>query len=297
MNNTNEKENNLFKKLGAMTWLLHKYHQKNHHNHENIKKHYEKYTESRILALLKLQEEIGSKELMFILDIPKHHFEEALEKMKKEEYLLLTDSENDVFIKLTEKGRSAEIKNEKSEFNSIFDCLSEEEKENLNSYIDTIVSSLKTKFKNNSDNDTEFSDDFQRDSFHGKNLEHPGMDKKEFYRSFLLNHGMNDNFNRCGERHNSHRYPGFHGRHDMERRRHEGHESYRDFMFGRDQRHGESDNGRFDIRDERCGHGQGFHRNFYRDREYDKRCDMQIDKYRSGHGFPEEFAFFCRKGK
>ena len=281
MNNTNKKENNLFKKLGTVAWLLHKYHQKNHHNPENMKKHYEKYTESRILTLMKLQEEISSKELMFILDIPKHHFEEIIEKMNKEEYLLLTDSENDTLIKLSEKGRSAEIKNEKSEFDYLFDCLSEEEKENFISCIDTIISSLKTRLKNNSDNDTGLFDDFRKGGFHEKDLEH---------------HRMNDNFNKCGERYNPHRCPDFHGRHDMERRRHKDHESYRDFMFDKCRRHGEFRR-KFDITDERYSHGHDFHRSFDRTGEYDKRYDMQIQKCRSGHDLSEDPAFFYHKRK
>ena len=298
MNNTIERENNLFKKVASMTWVLHKYHQKNHHNPENTRKHFEKYTENRILALLKLQEEISSKELMFLLGIPKHHFEEAVEKMKKKEIILLTDSENNTIVQLTEKGRSAEIKNEKSEFDSIFDCLSEEEKENLGHYIDTIVSSVKSKFEDNSDNDTEFFDNFpkERDAFCKKDFEHHGMGGKEFYRSFMLNHRMNGDFNRCGEKHNPHRHPDFHGRHDMERRRHGDHDSHRDFMFDRDPRF-EGFDRRFDMRNEKCGHGHGFQRDFDRNRDYDKRYDMESEKCRSGHGFPEDFEFFCHKRK
>ena len=56
MNNTNERENSLFKKFAAMAWILHKYHQKNHHKHENMRNNREKHIENRILALLKLQE-------------------------------------------------------------------------------------------------------------------------------------------------------------------------------------------------------------------------------------------------
>ena len=296
MNNTIERENNLFKKVASMTWVLHKYHQKNHHNPQNTKKHYEKYTENRILALLKLQEEISSKELMFILGIPKHHYKEAVEKMEKEEFIQLTDSENNTIIKLTEKGRSAEIKNEKSEFDSIFDCLSEEEKENLGHYIDTIVSSVKSKFEEDSENDTEFFDDFhkERNEFCRKDFAHPGMDGKEFYRSFLLNHGMNSNFNKCGEK----RHPDFHGRHGLERRRHGGHDSHRDFMFDRDPRFERFDR-RFDMENERCGHGHGhdFHRDFDRNKNHDKRYGMESEKCRSGHGFPEDFDFFYHKRK
>ena len=300
MNNTIERENNLFKKVASMTWVLHKYHQKNHHNSQNTKKHYEKYTENRILALLKLQEEISSKELMFILGIPKHYYKEAVEKMEKEEFILLTDSDNDTILKLTEKGRSAEIKNKKSEFDSIFDCLSEEEKENFGHYIDTIVSSVKSKFEDNSDNDTEFFDNFhiERDEFCRRDFAHPGIDGKEFYRSFLLNHGMDSNFNRCGEKHSPHRHPDFHGRHGMERRGHGRHDSHRDFMFERDPRFDRSDK-RFDTRNERCGHthGHNFHRDFDRNRDFDKGYDMESEKCRPGHDIPEDFEIFYHKRK
>ncbi len=296
MTNTIKKENNLFKKVASMTWILHKYHQKNHQNSGNKRRHYEKYTENRILALLKLQEEISSKELMFILGIPKYHYKEALEKMKKEDFILLTDSENDTIVNLTEKGRLSEIKNEKSEFDSIFDCLSEEEKENFGHYIDTIVSSVKSKFEDNSDNDTEFFDNFHkgRDEFCSRDFVHPGMGGKEFHRPFPLNHGMDGNFSRCGEKHKPHGHPDFHGRHDMERRRHGGHDSHRDFMFDRGPGFEEFDR-RSDMRNERCRHGHDH--DFDRNRNYDKRYDMENERCISGHGFPEDFEFFYHKRK
>ncbi|MCP1223154.1 MarR family winged helix-turn-helix transcriptional regulator [Sebaldella sp. S0638] len=268
MNNTNKKENNLFKKFAAMMWILHRYHQKNHHKAENKRNSYVKYAESRILALLKLQENIDKKDLMFILGIPKHHFEEVLGKMNTEEYISLTDSENDstVLVKLTEKGKTAEIKTEKSEFNSIFDCLSDEERENLGQYIDTIISSVKSKSDSDSEEENGFFGEFLGEDFHGKGFRHPFFHRDREFGDFERDFDMRDE--RCGHGH------GPHGRPDFDRNR--------DFRG--------SDRG-FDMRNERCGHGHGHgphgHPEFDRNRDFrdsERDFDMRNERCEHGHG-------------
>ncbi len=268
MNNTNKKENNLFKKFAAMMWILHRYHQKNHYKAENKRNSYVKYAESRILALLKLQEDIDKKDLMFIFGILKHHFEEVLEKMSTEEYISLTDSEEDsaVVIKLTEKGKTAEIKNEKSEFNSIFDCLSDEERENLGQYIDTIISSVKTKSDNDSEEENGFFEEFLGEDSHGKGFRHPFFQRDREFGDFERGFDMRSERYRYG--HGPHRHP------------------HPDFDRNRDFRDSKRS---FDMRNQKCGHGHGphGHPDFDRNRDFrgsERSFDMRNERCGHGHG-------------
>ena len=297
MNNTNEKENNLFKKFAAMMWILHRYHQKNHHKSENMRNSYEKYAESRILALLKLQEEVTKKDLMFILGIPKQQFEEVFDKMNKEECISFTDSESDsdIIVKLTEKGKTSEIKEEKSGFNSIFDCLTDEEKGNLGQYIDTIVSSVKTKFKDDSDEEPESFDDFHRGSFHGKDFRQHDMRGKDFHGSFMPDHRMDRDFRGGHDRHFSfdrdREFGGFDRRHAMENERcGYGHGPHGHPGFDRNREFDGFDRRRHAMENERCGHGHGphGHPDFDRNREFGgfdrRRHAMENERCGHGHG-------------
>lgn len=237
MNNTNEKEKHLFKKFANTMWILHKVHQKTHHKHTNMKKNYDTCTKNRILSLLKLQKEISKKELEFILDIPKHHFDQIIEKMAETEYIITAESEvnSDIIVKLTEKGEKAEIKAEKSKLDSLFDCLTDEEKENLGIYLDTIASSVKLNFDNSSDF---FRDDFSEEEFWDYE-----MKERDFYKFFPPFHKMNKDFRDHKDEFRPHRHPDFNERYRMNRRRHEDFDPHENLDFERD--------GQFDDFDKR----------------------------------------------
>lgn len=197
MNKTNKRDNNLFEKLAEMVWVLHKYHEENHNQFEKVKNNHEKQAENRILAMLKLQEEMDKEELMYILDIPKYHFNKILDKMEKEENISFIGENDDIAIKITEKGKSKE-EEEKTEFDSIFDCLTEEEKTNFFQYVDTIATSVKPKLNNE---DSEYFDNFSKGDFHKKHSEH---------------HRENRNFRGKDQNYDSHEYFGFFGKSGIE---------------------------------------------------------------------------------
>jgi predicted transcriptional regulator len=205
MNNTERIENGLFKKTAEMMWILHRYHRENHNHFEKAKGHHEKNAKNRILAILKLQEEMDKKELMFILGIPEYHFDKILDKLEKEEYILSAKENDNITVKITEKGKSAEKQEEKSEFESIFDCLTEEEKTNFGQYIDTIISSVKPKLKD----DSEDFENFHKGHFH----------RGDFHRGHFEQHGMDRGPGRCGMNRDPHEHFRFFEKPDMRNER------------------------------------------------------------------------------
>lgn len=257
MNTINKKEDKLFKKCAEMMWVLHRYHRENHNKFEKTKDNHEKQAERRILAMLKLQEEMDKEELMFILGIPKYHFDKVLEKMEKSEFILSSEENGSFTVKITEKGKSEEEKEEKSEFESIFDCLSDEEKVNFGQYIDAVVSSVKPKLN---DDTSEPFNDFHRGNFHERHSGGQGMDR---------------NFGRCGEGHDSHRSFNFFEKPDMEDERPvRGHEFHKHPHFHKDREFGGFDR-RPGMENERCREGHGPHRHFHSHREKDFREFME----------------------
>lgn len=115
--------------------------------------------QGRVLSLLKLQPEIGQKELGYLLDMSKQALAELLSKLEKNGYITRTESEKDrrsYIIKLTEKGREAfsDIEMEENDdFGALFDCLNEEEQRNLSDYIGRIIAALEERVGSNDRDD------------------------------------------------------------------------------------------------------------------------------------------------
>lgn len=104
--------------------------------------------QGRILATLKLQDGINTKELAYILGMRVSSINELLSKLEKNGYILRVPEESDrriLNIKLTEKGR-----NEKQEspgrFSDIFDCLNDAEKRSFEDFIDRLSAEIENKF-------------------------------------------------------------------------------------------------------------------------------------------------------
>ncbi|MDR0508267.1 MAG: MarR family transcriptional regulator [Candidatus Methanoplasma sp.] len=103
--------------------------------------------QGRVLSLLKLQPEIGQKELGYLLDMSKQALAGLLGKLEKNGYITRTESEKDrrsYIIKLTEKGRNV-LEDRETEDDDLFECLNEEEQRNLSNYIDRIIAVLEEK--------------------------------------------------------------------------------------------------------------------------------------------------------
>jgi DNA-binding MarR family transcriptional regulator len=144
-----ENNNELIVKLTRVEWLLHRHHLKNHMHFGPMGD--SRRGQGRILAILKLQQEISQKDLTFLLDMRPQSLGELLFKLERNGYITRTPSETDrrvMNIKLTEEGIKATEATEQQEdkFDKLFECLSEEEQRNLSNYLDRIIESLESHF-------------------------------------------------------------------------------------------------------------------------------------------------------
>ena len=142
MSEINNKKD-LFKKLERLQWLLHRHHQQLH----SARGPFVDPTrgQGRVLAILKLQPEISTKDLSYLLDIRQQSLSELLNKLEKTGYITRTPKESDrrvMIVKLTEKGRDAQ--QERPEPPDFFDCLSEEEQAAFSDYLSRIIANLET---------------------------------------------------------------------------------------------------------------------------------------------------------
>jgi DNA-binding MarR family transcriptional regulator len=130
--------------------------------------------QGRVLAILKMQPEIGQKELGYLLDMSKQALAELLGKLEKSGDITRTPSEKDrrsYIIKLTDAGRetaagtedeAADTK-EELQFDAGFDCLTDEELTNLGNYLGRMTAELKEKLGNNDEDD--YAEFFKRRFF------------------------------------------------------------------------------------------------------------------------------------
>ena len=104
--------------------------------------------QGRLIILLKRKDKISTKELSEILNISVTSLNETLNKLEQQNFIRKVPSPKDkrvLLVELTEEGRAIEFKNH--EDIDIFDTLSEDEKENLNEYLNRLTVALHKKFK------------------------------------------------------------------------------------------------------------------------------------------------------
>lgn len=135
------KYSELVEQFLQIQWLLIRH---NHHNHMAFGLMGNPYRgQGRVLKLLKLKPEITQKELSELLDMRPQSLGDLLKKLEQKGYITRTPSEEDkrvMMICLTEKGRNAELQDDKQlGFETLFDCLSEEEQSQLSEYLKRII--------------------------------------------------------------------------------------------------------------------------------------------------------------
>ncbi len=99
--------------------------------------------QGRILAMLKIQPEIKTRELAYLLGIRQQSLNELLNKLEKSGYVERKPSENDkrvMVVHLTEKGKK--IQQPETDYEEIFDCLSLEELQQFGEYLDRIIAAF-----------------------------------------------------------------------------------------------------------------------------------------------------------
>lgn len=104
--------------------------------------------QGRVLALLKIQPEIGTKDLAYLLGIRQQSLNELLRRLEKGGYVERKSSDEDrrvTIVHLTEKGKG--VQQPENDYQSIFGCLSQEELSNLALYLDRILDSIEERLE------------------------------------------------------------------------------------------------------------------------------------------------------
>jgi DNA-binding MarR family transcriptional regulator len=130
----------LQEKFIRFQWLLHKRHLRDFANDGPMAN--PSRGQGRILALLKTQDGISTKDMSYLLDIRISSLNELLSKLEKNGYIERKPSQEDkriILVNLTEKGRNEKLQKSSS---GIFGCLSHDERENLEKYLDKLIGAL-----------------------------------------------------------------------------------------------------------------------------------------------------------
>ena len=103
--------------------------------------------QGRVMALLKLQNEMSQKDLGYLLGIRNQSVSELIAKLEKAGYVEKSQAEDDkrvVKVKLTEQGfEAANASEEKSQDQEdLFTCLTEAEQQQLSEYLGRLISEL-----------------------------------------------------------------------------------------------------------------------------------------------------------
>ena len=110
--------------------------------------------QGRILAMLKIQPEIKTRELAYLLGIRQQSLNELLNKLEKSGHVERRPSEEDrraMVVRLTEKGK--EVQQPEMDYREILDCLSAEELQQFGEYLDRIIATFGTQEVDNREED------------------------------------------------------------------------------------------------------------------------------------------------
>ena len=99
--------------------------------------------QGRILAMLKIQPEIATKDLAYLLGIRQQSLNELLNKLEKNNYVERRPFEKDrrvMVVHLTEKGKEAQ--EPETNYQEFLGCLSPEELQQFGEYLDRIIAAF-----------------------------------------------------------------------------------------------------------------------------------------------------------
>lgn len=111
--------------------------------------------QGRILAMLKIQPEIATKDLAYLLGIRQQSLNELLNKLEKNSYVERRPSEKDrrvMVVHLTEKGKEAQ--EPEANYQEFLGCLSPEELQQFGTYLDRIIAAFQMGSGKSDDEDT-----------------------------------------------------------------------------------------------------------------------------------------------
>lgn len=148
----NDKYNVLYEKLSRLQWLLRRQHMQGHMERAPFAD--PTRGQGRVLAMLKLQPEISTKDLSYLLGIRQQSLNELLTKLEKAGYVERTPSDADrrvMMVRLTEKGRNAQ--QAPADYSDIFACLTPEEQATFAAYLDRVIAALEAELGATEDED------------------------------------------------------------------------------------------------------------------------------------------------
>lgn len=137
----------IYEKLSRLQWLLQRHQMFSHAEHgpfADVSR-----GQGRVLAMLKIQPEISSKDLAYLLGIRQQSLNELLNKLEKGGYVERRPSEADkrvMVVHLTAKGEAVDQPD--NDYQSIFSCLSEAELSTFGVYLDRVIAALEEKVGN-----------------------------------------------------------------------------------------------------------------------------------------------------
>lgn len=138
MENLNE---SIYEKLSKLEWLMHRQQMMNQTEFGTFAN--QTRGQGRVLAMLKIQPEISTKDLAYLLGIRQQSLNELLNKLEKNEYIVRKPSDVDkrvMIIHLTEKGKKIEQAN--TRYDDIFKTFTEQELFTFEGYLDRLISAL-----------------------------------------------------------------------------------------------------------------------------------------------------------
>ena len=148
-------DDSLMYKFTRLEWLLHKRRVRGHFGGGPMAD--TSRGQGRILAVLKLQDGISTKDLSYLLGVRVSSLNELLTKLEKSGFVTREPSNEDkrvMLVKLTESGKNIKEPIE-NDFDGVFDCLTEEERRGLGEYLDRIIAALMEKSGLNDDGEFE----------------------------------------------------------------------------------------------------------------------------------------------
>lgn len=147
-----DKYTELYEKLSKLQWLLQRQHMMNHAEHGPFAD--TTRGQGRVLAMLKIQPEISTKDLSYLLGIKVASLNELLNKLEKGGYIVRMPLEADkriMLIHLTEKGKTEQQAD--NDYSGIFDCLNETEQLAFGDYLDRVIAALEAQVGTEPDED------------------------------------------------------------------------------------------------------------------------------------------------
>lgn len=112
--------------------------------------------QGRILAVLKMQDGVSTKDLSYLLGIRVSSLNELLAKLEKNGYIIREPSTADkriMLVRLTEKGKDE--RQQEADTGDYFSCLTGEEQKKLEEYLDRVIATLEAEVGDGSDDEFE----------------------------------------------------------------------------------------------------------------------------------------------